>query len=204
MKDKILDDLKYASALAREGASSPLLGGHIGLLWGMLLCLTFSMQWAILSQTLRLPLNTLAYLWIVFAIVGGAGSMIIGRQKEAIDGAQSVANRTEKYVWTMFSAMLVSLFIGICLNIAFSNGRYELFGIMVAVGFAGQGLAYGVVALMSGERWIQLVSFASFVVSTLCVFAYEDAQVYLMGAVASLFTIVIPSLISIRKEAKHG
>ena len=71
--DQILDDLNYASALAREGASAPLVGGRIGLMWGCLLSITLTLQWAILSQALNLPLQTLFYVWFAFAAIGGTG-----------------------------------------------------------------------------------------------------------------------------------
>ena len=203
-KNQILDDLTYASTLAREGATSPLLGGRIGLMWGILLSVVLTLQWAILSQVISLPYESLLYIWIACVVTGSVGSMVMGRKIDGLDGARSAANRVEKYVWIMFSAMMGSLFAGVLLNIHFTGGKTGLYGLLVIVGFAGQGLAYGVVALMSKANWLRAASFASFFVSALCFAVYGRVLLYLIGGLACLCIIVIPSLISIKKESRYG
>ena len=201
--DQILENLTYASTLAREGAETPLLGGRIGLMWGILLSVTLTAQWAILSGLVQIPPTNLFYLWLGFALVGGVGSAVMGRQIEKKDGAQSTANRVEKHVWTMFSVMLMALFVGVVLSMLVGQGTYTLFGVIVAVAFAGQGLAYGVVALMSDTKWLQLVSAASFVTAAISMALYGDVLVYLVGGIASLVTIVVPSVVTLQGEPRH-
>lgn len=196
----ILDDLNYASALAKEGASAPLVGGKIGLMWGCLLSVTLTMQWAIMSQTIQLPLESLFYVWFSFAVIGGLGCAILSRESEGMDGAQSVANRVEKYVWIMFSVMMGTLFLGVLVNVLFLGGDTSLYNLMVVVAFAGNGLAYGVVALMSNERWVFAASFASFVTAFIGLTVFQEPVLYLVGGVACVFTIVVPSLISIKNQ----
>jgi hypothetical protein len=203
-KDDLLNDLDFATALAKEGALTPLLGGRIGLMWGILLFFTFIMQWAILSRTLPLPAISLAFLWIGFATIGGLGSMILGRSIAQRDGANSVANRVEQRIWMLFGLMMFSLFVGIAFNIAFFGGTIALFGLMVAVGFAGQGLAYGVVAHISQMKWLQINAYISFIPSTICFIFYNDILVYLIGGFTSLITIILPSLICMKIERQNG
>lgn len=198
--DQILDDLDYASALAREGASAPLVGGKIGLMWGCLLSVTFTMQWAIMTQTIELPPVTLFYLWGCFSIIGGLGCVVLGRESESLDGAQSVSNRIEKYVWVMFAVMMGTLGLGILVNTLFLGGDPLLFNLMVVVAFAGNGLAYGVIALMSNARWLFAASCASFVTAFIGLTVYQDPLLYLVGGIACIFTIVMPSLISIKNQ----
>lgn len=203
-KDQILNDLHYATEIARGGESAPLLGGPIGLMWGLLLCFVFAMQWAIMSGVIGLPQMSIMYLWLGFAVIGGVGSAILGRKIDSKDGAHSAANRVESYVWIMFAAMMGSLFVGIVLNQLLGNGDTRLFDLMVIIGFAGQGLAYGVVAKMSGLKWVHMASFAGFTASAICFSAYGQVSIYLIAAIASVFTIVIPSLISMKAEVSHG
>jgi len=201
-RSEMIDDLNYMKTLAEEGRNAPLVGGRIGLMWGILLSFTFFMQWVILTGLAPLQPNSLIFLWLGFAIVGGAGSAIMGRQVDKKPGATSVANRVETYVWTMFAGMMASLFVGIMLNQIFSDGTAQLFDLMVIIGFAGQGLAYGVVAKITGLRWVHMAAFAGFTASAICFAVYGDLVIYLIGAIAIIFTIIIPSLISLKNEPK--
>lgn len=203
-KEQIIADLDYASALAKDGANTPLLGGRIGLMWGILLTLVFFGQWAILSQTFDVPHYSIGFLWLAFAIIGGSGSAIMGRKIDTMPGANSVANRVETYVWIMFAGYMVTLFVGVILNILIQNSGPQSFDFMVIAGFAGQGLAYGVVAKLTGLRWIHFASFAGFTAAALCFSMLGDVNIYVVASIAAFITIVIPSLISLKKETQDG
>lgn len=198
-KSALLSDLDYASRIAKEGENAPLVGGPIGLLWGVLLTLVFFMQWGVLSGTFGLPEQSLLFVWIAFAVIGGGGSAYIGRKLEEKPGANSVANRVEQYVWIMFSAMLGTLFLGVVLNMVFNEGSYKLFDLIMIVGFAGQGLAYGVVAKMSKMKIMHIASFLGFTASAVCFAFYGQVDVYLIAAIASIFTIIMPSVLYMKK-----
>lgn len=198
-KEQVLADLDYASALAKDGANAPLLGGPIGLMWGGLLTLVFFGQWAVLSQTLAVPQSYIGFMWMAFAIIGGLGSMVLGRKIDQKSGANSVANRVESYVWIMFAGFMGTLFIGVVLNMLFQKSSPQTFDFLVIAGFAGQGLAYGVVAKLTKLGWIHGASFAGFAAAALCFSMLGNINIYLVAAIACIFTIIIPSLISIKK-----
>lgn len=195
----LLNDLEYASQLAKSGENSPLVGGPIGLMWGVLITLAFLIQWGVLSGTFGWPSQTLMYLWIAFAIIGGLGVMILSRKVSQKPGANSAANRVETYVWTMFAGMMATLFIGVVLNMVFKDGTPQLFDLILIVGFAGQGLAYGVVAKMSKIGLLHIASFLGFTASALCFAFYGDPDIYLIGAIATFFTIIAPSVMLMKK-----
>ena len=203
-KEQILADLDYASALAKDGATTPLLGGRIGLMWGVLLALVFFGQWAILSKTLNIAPQNIWVLWAAFAIIGGTGSAIMGRKIDSMPGANSVANRVETYVWIMFGGFTVTLFIGVVLNMIFQKSDPKLFDFLVTAAFAGQGLAYGVVAKLTNLKWIHFASFASFAASAFCFSMLGTINIYLAASIGTIITIIIPSLISLKKEVQHG
>jgi len=203
-KETLIADLDYATQLARSGENAPLVGGPIGLMWGILITLTFFIQWGVLSGTFGWPANTLMYLWIGFAVIGGLGSTLLGRKVSSKPGAHSVANRVESYVWLMFAGLGATLFIGVMLNIMFSGGSPTLFDIILITLFAGQGLAYGVVAKMTKLRILHIASFLGFTASAVSFIFYGQPEIYLIGAIATLFTVVMPSLVLLKKEeAQH-
>ena len=202
-EDTIIDDINYIKSIAEGGEQTPLIGGRIGLMWGVLIAIVFTVQWAILSQTLNIPAQNLLYVWIAFIVIGSLGCMVLGKNMSSMAGANSVANRADNYVWVMFSAMMMTLFVGIILKMVLSDGTPALFDLMLPVGFAGQGLAYGLVAKLSKFKWLQMVALVNFIVSAICFVAYGDVHIYLIGAVGIVLTVVIPSLITIKNEPKH-
>jgi len=203
-KDQIIADLDYASTLAKEGAQTPLLGGRIGLMWGLLLALVFFGQWAILSKTVALPESAIGIMWMAFAVIGGFGSAIMGRQIDAKPGANSVANRVETYVWIMFVGFMITMFVGVILNMLLQKSGPHIFDYMVIAGLAGQGMAYGVVAKLTKLKWVHTASFASFTASAVCFSMLGNVNIYIVGSIAALVTIVVPSLISLKKEGQNG
>lgn len=202
-KDNALKDLDYIKAMAEEGASAPLVGGPIGLMWGVLLTLVFLGQWIVLRGAAGLPQQTIPFLWLAFAVLGGLGSFLIGSKIEQKPGVNSVANRVEHYVWTMFAAMMATLFIGVILNQILADGTVKLFDFIVIVGFAGQGLAYGVVAKISGIKWMHLAAFAGFTASAMSFVALGQIHLYLIAALATIVTVIVPSLITMKREPKN-
>jgi len=128
----------------------------------------------------------------------------MGRKIDQKPGANSVANRVETYVWIMFSGYMVTLFIGAVLNILIQKSTPQIFDYIVISAFAGQGIAYGVVAKLTGLKWVHAASFASFATSALCFAMFGDLNIYLVASIAALVTIIIPSLISLKKETQNG
>jgi len=203
-KDQILADLDYASAIARDGVATPLLGGPIGLMWGILISAVMLSQWAVLTKTISLPNSSLIFLWLGFAVIGGAGSAILGKRIDKKPGANSVANRVESYVWVMFSGFAVTMFVGAFLNILLQNANPQIFDFLVVAAFAGQGLAYGVVAKLTNLRWIHMASLTSFVSSALCFSMLGNVNIYVVASLAAIITIVVPSVISMQKESNNA
>jgi len=158
-KEQILSDLDFASSVARAGAATPLLGGPIGLMWGVLLTLIFLAQWAILSDRLAIEHQNIWLLWLAFVVLGGIGSTVLGRKIDEKPGANSVANRVEAYVWIMFSGFMATLFFGVVLNMVLKGATPEMFDFIVIAGFAGQGLAYGEIDIESINVYSSQTSF---------------------------------------------
>ncbi len=199
--ETLMADLEDASRIAREGADTPLVGGPIGLMWGILLTATFAIHYMIITQALAISFSSLGFLWISFAVIGGIGSAVLGRKIGKKPGASSISNRVEHYVWIMFAAALGSLAVGILLNQILGTGNYELWTLVLIFGFAGQGLAYGVTAKLTGHGWLHFAAFSGFALAAITMSFYGDNIIYLIAAIGSIVTIIIPSILSIRKAA---
>ena len=207
-KGQILADLDYASALAKDGANTPLLGGSIGLMWGILLTIILGYQYGVLSGTLGLPPSTLALAWIAYGVIGGIGSFILGRKIERLPGANSVNNRVESYVWLMFVGAAITAVIGSILHMTFGQGDITTWNIVLIFVFAGQGMAYGIIAKLTKEKVLHIASFLSFTLSAIVFMLVNDPIIYLIGSIGAIITIVIPNLIlgaqAKSVTARHG
>jgi len=196
--ETLMADLEEASRIAKAGEDMPLVGGPIGLMWGVLLTGVFAVHYMILERVLDLPDWSFAILWIGFAVIGGLGSAILGRNVEAKPGASSTANVVEQNIWMMFAAAMASLAVGVLLNIVLAGGTHDLWTIILIVGFAGQGLAYGVVAKLTGHSWLHFAAFAGFTMAAMTMSFYGQNIIYFIAAIGSVVTIIIPSLLSMK------
>ena len=197
-REDILSDLQEASRIAKIGEDTPLVGGAIGLMWGILITLVLATHYMAISRIIALPLQNLSFLWIAFAIIGGVGSALLGRKADKKPGAYSTANRVEQYVWIMFSAAMGSMAVGVIFNLILGNGSYQSWAFMLVAGFAGQGIAYGVVAKLTGHGWLHFAAFSGFTMAAVTMSFYGQNIIYLIAAIGSAVTIIIPSLLSMK------
>lgn len=194
----LMANVEEASRIAKAGEDMPLVGGPIGLMWGILITSCLTIHYLIISQIIAVPFYTLNFLWIGFAILGGIGSAILGPKVDKKPGANSLANKVEQYVWIMFASAMASLAIGVILNLFLGKGGYQIWDFVLVAGFAGQGLAYGVIAKLTGRGWLHYAAFASFTMTAVTMSFYGQSVIYLIAAIASAFTIIIPSMLSMK------
>ena len=194
----LMANLEEASRTAKAGEDMPLVGGPIGLMWGILITSCLTIHYLVISQIIAVPFYTLNFLWIGFAILGGIGSAILGPKVDKKPGANSLANKVEQYVWIMFASAMASLAIGVILNLFLGKGGYQIWDFVLVAGFAGQGLAYGVIAKLTGRGWLHYAAFASFTMTAVTMSFYGQSVIYLIAAIASAFTIIIPSMLSMK------
>ena len=98
-----IDNLNYATDLAKAGQQAPLVGGPIGLMWGLLLTVTLGTHWGIITGKLPFEIWHLGFLWVFFSIIGGVASAILSRTLKQKPSFHSTANQIEQSVWLMFS-----------------------------------------------------------------------------------------------------
>ena len=198
--EQTIDDLNYAAALAKSGNETPLMGGPIGLMWGILISATLFSHWAIINGVVSIGPQYLWALWLGFAAVGGIGSGILSRRLDTREGTNSMANQIEQALWIRFSAMAGSLWLGIVISMFMGTGSVALFDLVPIVMLAGQGLVYGVTAKFSNHQWLNHASWASYSSVLIAFSAYGQPHFYLVAAGAALVTVVLPSLKTMQND----
>lgn len=199
-KADILDDLDYVKTLAEEGKNAPQLGGRIGIWWGLLLCMTLCIHYFALKGTGPLSIEMIGLAWLSFGIIGSLGSFILGRNMSKKPGASSMNNRVAKALWTGNTVFLFVYGLSAGINAALGRIDYIVMDTMLPIAFGLYGLTSFVLAQISGDKW-QLIPGAialSFVPISL--FLLGKPEIYLAAIAAVICTILIPSLIHMRKE----
>jgi hypothetical protein len=198
--NQAIEDINYAANIAKSAKESPLVGGPFGLMWGVLLSITLGLHWAIINGEIATGPESLGYLWLAFAIVGGIGNAVLGFKVVKKPGVYSTANKVEQSVWIMFAVMMGSLFVGVICSMIFGSGTLALFDLVPIVGFGGQGLAYGVTARTSHYKWLYVAAAASFTASIICLTVFGQSYFYLVASICALITIVPPAIKTMRAE----
>jgi hypothetical protein len=136
-------------------------------------------------------------------VTGGLGSWFLGSKIDKLPGANSVNNRLEGYVWLMFVGVMITLVIGSILNMVWGEGNQTVWNTVLVFAFAGQGMAYGIIAKMTKLGVLHAASFASFVFAAISFMMIHDPIIYLIGSIGAVVTIIIPNLI-LRNQAKSA
>ncbi len=197
---RAIDDLEYVRNVAEQGVNTPLVGGRIGLLWGILLSTTFAIHGSMVAGLIPFSSYAAFSLWLGFAVFGGVGTFLLDRRLGNKPGAASVANQVDNAVWFFFSMAMLACFVGLTLSVFLRGAGQPVFDTMVAFGFAGQGMAYGTLTKVTGQRWMLLPSLAAFAMAVVCFTAIGTSWLYLVAAAGIVLTVVLPSLINIRRE----
>ena len=95
----------------------------------------------------------------------------------------------------MFAGSMGALTVGVFLNMLFGGGNQTVWNTVLIFVFAGQGIAYGVVAKLTKLRLLHITSFASFTFSSLSFLLVDKVEVYLLAAIGAAVTIILPNLI---------
>lgn len=199
-KADILSDLEYVKTLAEEGRNAPLLGGRLGVMWGVLLAVTFTGHWLIASGAAELPQKWLMVLWIGFGLCGGIGSTILGKSISSKAGIATAGNRAETIIWSSFGLAMLICFAGIFTNILLNKGAALSFDAMLILGWTGQGLAYLSIARISGDARLKTPAILAFISAFAVLALYGNLVIYLISAVSALITVVIPGLAQMQRE----
>ncbi|PHR91274.1 MAG: hypothetical protein COA69_12245 [Robiginitomaculum sp.] len=199
-KTEILDDIEYVTALAVEGRNAPYLGGRIGLMWGVLLCVTLLIHWATLTGHLAFPQSSLGILWIVYGVVGFVLSGILNRGTPAKPGQSSMNNKVANALWVGNAIFLSIYAMSAGLSAGFGGNDFIIMDTILPLAFGLYGFIHYVLARISAEKWQYVSSAVSLGFVPICLFLQGEANLYLASVVGIIATIIVPSLLYIKRE----
>ena len=202
-KSEILDDLAYVKTLAEEGKNAPMMGGRIGLWWGVLLCIVLFNHWVSLKGISPLPIEMIGLAWLAFGVVGGIGSFILGRSLAGKPGITSVNNRVAGALWTGNAIILFVYSFSALLSAVYGKSDYGIMDTIMPIAFGLYALTAYVLAKISHDKWHLIPGSIALAFVPISLFLLGTPNLYLAAMVGVALTSVIPSIVELRREPKE-
>ena len=200
---ELMDNLDYASQIAKDGANTPLLGGRIGLMWGSLLVLTLLAHGLTSLALLPIPPSAIGFFWLTFGVLGGLLTWVLGRGIEDMPGAHSTTNRVEQATWSATTLMLFGMGISVAISVFYLGKPYWLFDIVLAAAFGTYIINYYVLAKVTGMKSLYMPMIIGFGMMVFTLIFVGQPFIYLAAAFGVLFTAVLPAWNNLRNEPKN-
>ena len=202
-KEKIFDDLSYARKIAEDGADTPLLGGRIGLMWGILLVPTLLFTGLVNMGSIDFPKQSIGFVWMCFGIAGGIFTAVLGRSLEKKPGAHSLSNRIEQATWVGTTLLMFSFAIATAYAVVASGKPYWLYDVILALAFGTYIVNYYVLAQITRQKSHYIPMTIALALTIYMMTNLGNPHIYVVAAIGVVFTIVIPSFLSLRNEPKN-
>jgi len=203
-KEQILADLDYASALAKDGANTPLLGGPISLMWGCLLIPTLCIHGMTLEGMINLATNNIGFIWMIYGIIGAIFSIILGKKMEKKTGASSALNKVSTALGISLSILIFTFAITTLIAVIKNDLPTHMFNYIIVFAFGLLTLNHAVLANLSRLSYLRIAAIAAGAFMVITLLMATQSSVYFIAALGVLITQIIPGLIEIRNEAKNG
>jgi len=203
-KEQILADLDYASALAKDGANTPLLGGPIALMWGCLLIPTLILHGLTLGELIPMAKTKVGFFWAIYGIIGTIFSIILGRKIEKKPGAQSTINKVGTALGISMGILIFVHAITMTFVVIQNDLPIYMFNLILAFAFGLMTIDLAVLAKISGFEYLRNAAIMAGVFMVLTLLMVTQNHVYFVAAAGVLVAQIIPSLIEIKNEHGHG
>ncbi|MEE4244437.1 MAG: hypothetical protein V2I33_03440 [Kangiellaceae bacterium] len=199
-KQQLLDDLDFATKLAREGANTPLLGGPYFLIWSGLLIPTLLIHGAIIDGLLPLSVNSIGFMWMIYVITGGVLSTIYGFQARAKAGVNSWLNRLSRTAGITVSVLIFSFAIAMTVAVAMGKFERQSFNLILPFAFALQTFHLTILGRLSQKNYLISASYFAATSMVVTLLLNDSNMIYYFSAVSVLLTMTLPGYLEIRDE----
>lgn len=198
-REDVLQDLAYARGVAEEGRNAPLVGGSYMAMFGVLLAIAYSAQWAVVTGVIAAGPQAIGVIWAAFGALAWAGSMLLGQRVRKLPGGGAIPNRVDRAVWQAAAFSILVVVAGTVLRGIFDAG-YGMTDAIMASGFGLYGAALYASAMVGGHTWLRTFALMAWVASGLMWFFMGAAWLYLLAAGASVAVLLAPGVIMLRRE----
>jgi hypothetical protein len=196
-REELLQDLSYARTLAEEGRRAPLIGGSYLVMFGVLLAIAYSAQYAVLTGSLER--SVIGMVWMGFGAAALVGSLLLRGRTKNMPGASSISNRADRTVWHAVAWAILFVVAGaIARGIAYDN--YDATNAIMAAGFGLYGVALYSTATLSGHMWLRIFAWLAWSLSATMWLFLGEPWAYLAAAVGSVLVLLVPGVIMMRAE----
>jgi len=196
-REEMLQDLAYARTLAEEGRQAPLIGGGFLVLFGVLLAIAYTAQWAVLASFI--PNIAIGFIWVGFGVLAFIGCFMLSGRVRSLPGGASLANKADRSVWQSVAIGIGAVVIGAILRGAITGDMTAPNAIMAA-GFGMYGIALFTTGCVSSQSWLRAFAWIAWAVSAALWYFLNDAWAYLLAAGASVVVLIVPGLMLLRRE----
>lgn len=198
-RDEVLQDLAYARALAEEGRHAPLIGGSYFVLFGVLLAIAYSVQWAVLSGLWAVGQQAIGFTWMGYGAATTIGVMVLSRRVRRLPGGTAISNQVDRAVWNGAAIAIIACVIGAVLR-AITTGDFTAPDVIMAAGFGLYGVALHASARAGGHPWLQTFAWIAWAVSAALWFFMHEAWTYLLAAGACVVVLIVPGIMMLQRE----
>ena len=193
-------DIAWLKSLAESGAQAPLIGGRYLILWGGLSVLATFAHGLVVAGYLPVPVESVGFIWLVYGIVGGVVSRLIGGGLADKPGATSAANRVSRAAWTTVGFGIFGYVLAIVLWTSAFGSPVLLFDSILTIAFFGYAFAFSVTAALSGRKWLYGPALLSGLAAMATPVLYGSAALYFAASAVILVSAVLPGAAMMMRE----
>jgi len=198
----LADDIEFVRQMAEDGASAPSLGGRFAVWWGALVSVALVCHYATVTGQFPLQQNMVGLIWVIMAVVGMIGNVVLGRALSNKPGLSAPGNRAESAVWPVITAGIFLYATAIGFAVTLRDQPALLFNTIIPMAFILHAVGAAVGGSLHRRSTPWFVVAASLILAALAMFWIDRPEIYLLAAAGIVITQIIPGLIDLRAEPK--
>lgn len=200
---ELIADLDYASAIAKDGANTPLLGGSIGLMWGILVIPTLVFHGLTMLGKTPVALEQIGLLWAAYGVIGTILNILLGRRIDRKSGSRSMINKIGAALGISMGIIIFSYAITTMYVTASQGLPVYTYSTIMVVAFALTCMNLAVLGHITGKTYLKVSAIIAGGFMALCMIMVTQIHVYFVAALGVLCVQVIPGLIEVSQEKRH-
>ncbi len=200
--ENLKQEISWLKEMAQEGRNSPIVGGIIGIWWGIISFIMMLIHWATITSKIPLPIENIGWAWLAYVIIGSIGTFALVKKLEDKPGFNSMNSRVIGSTWMLASAGIFTFSLGSVIATFGFGAPYWIFNIILPVALICWGIANGVAASLSGKKAFGFAAGISFMLALIMFTFLLSPTIYLIAAFAILFISIISALSQGKSEEK--
>lgn len=203
-KSEILDDIAFARSIAEQGATTPLLGGSISLMWGLMVVVTLTLHGLTLIGKFPLSPQNIGILWMIYGLLGTAGSIYLGRKIDNQPGAKSHVNQVGEALAYSMGIMIAAYAITTVFMVVTKGLPDFFYNTIIIVAFALTTINLAVLARLTRQNYMKIAAIFSGAATVISYILVLSPYIYFFAALTVIIVQIIPSIIGLRNEPKNA